>query len=280
MLDRQLGGADLVLDVLAASLAERPLQRALAAVGEEPTECAAQFAAAAAGPGTDQSSSARAGRSVIAVSRRSQSRASSSRGVLGPGPAARSIGSRQASTSSPCSRRTATISPASAVLSAAASSPASGLPSSASCLRRVAGDGYLSQSRMSSFSQAHDAASSRPAVAAARWQLADLLLRRETVTAKPPITSSIGRDRVGSIELARPGQAGARQRPGAGWPGAGPAVPAGARTRTAKALVPVSDKRPAWTRHDMVKQLALVMPPETRQRVAAVLEMLTGLAEI
>jgi hypothetical protein len=30
----------------------------------------------------------------------------------------------------------------------------------------------------------------------------------------------------------------------------------------------------------MVKQLALVMPPETRQRVAAVLEMLTGLAEI
>jgi hypothetical protein len=181
MLDRQLGGADLVLDVLAASLGERPLQRALAAVGEEPAECAAQFAAAAAGPGTDQSSSARAGRSVIAVSRRSQSRASSSRGVLGPGPAARSIGSRQASTSSPCSRRTATISPASAVLSAAASSPASGLPSSASCLRRVAGDGYLSQSRMSSFSQAHDAASSRPAVAAARWQLADLLLRRETV---------------------------------------------------------------------------------------------------
>ncbi|MGO9218758.1 MAG: hypothetical protein ACLP5E_13495, partial [Streptosporangiaceae bacterium] len=38
--------------------------------------------------GTDQSSPARAGRSVIAVSRRSQSRASSSRGVLGPGPAA------------------------------------------------------------------------------------------------------------------------------------------------------------------------------------------------
>ena len=32
-------------------LGERPLQRALAAVGEEPAECAAQFAAAAAGPG-------------------------------------------------------------------------------------------------------------------------------------------------------------------------------------------------------------------------------------
>src|ERR1035441_8812303 len=117
--------------------------------------------------GTDQSSSARAGRSLIAVSRRSHSRASSSRGALGPGPAARSIGSRQASTSSPCSRRAVTISPASAVPPAAASSPASGLPSSASCLRRVAGDGYLSQSRMSSSSQPRDAASSHPAVAAA-----------------------------------------------------------------------------------------------------------------
>lgn len=49
--DWQLGGADLALDVLAAGLGERPLQRALAAVGEEPAECAAQFAAAAAGPG-------------------------------------------------------------------------------------------------------------------------------------------------------------------------------------------------------------------------------------
>ena len=39
MLDWQLGGADLVLDVLAAGLGERPLQRALAAVGEEPAEC-------------------------------------------------------------------------------------------------------------------------------------------------------------------------------------------------------------------------------------------------
>src|ERR1017187_4657739 len=51
VLDWQLGGGDLVLDVLAAGLGERPLQRALAAVGEEPAECAAQFAAAAAGPG-------------------------------------------------------------------------------------------------------------------------------------------------------------------------------------------------------------------------------------
>ena len=41
MLDWQLGGADLVPDVLAAGLGERPLQRALAAVGEEPAECEA-----------------------------------------------------------------------------------------------------------------------------------------------------------------------------------------------------------------------------------------------
>ncbi len=51
VLDWQFGGADLVLDVLAAGVGERPLQRALAAVGEELAECAAQFAAAAAGPG-------------------------------------------------------------------------------------------------------------------------------------------------------------------------------------------------------------------------------------
>ena len=51
MLDWQLGGADLALDVLAAGLGERPLQRALATVGEELAECAAQLATAAAGPG-------------------------------------------------------------------------------------------------------------------------------------------------------------------------------------------------------------------------------------
>jgi len=51
VLDWQLRGADLVLDVLAAGLGERPLQRALGAVGEEPAECAAWFAAAAAGSG-------------------------------------------------------------------------------------------------------------------------------------------------------------------------------------------------------------------------------------
>jgi hypothetical protein len=48
----------------------------------------------------------------------------------------------------------------------------------------------------------------------------------------------------------------------------------------AKALVLVSDQHPAWTRHDLLKQLALVMPPETRQMSAEeALELLLGLAD-
>ena len=48
----------------------------------------------------------------------------------------------------------------------------------------------------------------------------------------------------------------------------------------AKALVLVSEKHPAWTRHDLLKQLALVMPPETwRMDAAAAQELLLGLAE-
>ena len=48
----------------------------------------------------------------------------------------------------------------------------------------------------------------------------------------------------------------------------------------AKALVLVSAKHPAWTRHDLVKQLALVMPPETRQmNPQAAQELLLGLAD-
>ena len=48
----------------------------------------------------------------------------------------------------------------------------------------------------------------------------------------------------------------------------------------AKALVLVSAKHPAWTRHDLVKQLALVMPPETRQMTPqAAQELLLGLAD-
>ena len=49
----------------------------------------------------------------------------------------------------------------------------------------------------------------------------------------------------------------------------------------AEALVLVSAKHPAWTRHDLVKQLALVMSAETRQMNAkAAHELLLGLAEV
>jgi conjugative relaxase-like TrwC/TraI family protein len=48
----------------------------------------------------------------------------------------------------------------------------------------------------------------------------------------------------------------------------------------AKALVLVSAKHPAWTRHDLVRQLALVMPAETRQmNPEAAQALLLGLAD-
>ena len=48
----------------------------------------------------------------------------------------------------------------------------------------------------------------------------------------------------------------------------------------AKALVLVSAQQPAWTRHDLLKQLALVLPAETRQMSPEeAQELLLGLAE-
>ena len=48
----------------------------------------------------------------------------------------------------------------------------------------------------------------------------------------------------------------------------------------AKALILVSDKHPPWTRHDLLKQLALALPPETRQMSPEeAQELLLGLAE-
>ena len=48
----------------------------------------------------------------------------------------------------------------------------------------------------------------------------------------------------------------------------------------AKALTLVSDQHPAWTRHDLLKQLALVMPPEVRHMSPEeARELLLGLAE-
>ena len=47
-----------------------------------------------------------------------------------------------------------------------------------------------------------------------------------------------------------------------------------------KALTLVSDKKPTWTRHELVKQLALVMPAQTRQMTPdAAQELLAGLAD-
>jgi hypothetical protein len=69
-------------------------------------------------------------------------------------------------------------------------------------------------------------------------------------------------------------------------PGSGNRQPDGPPPREAqqralaKALVLVSDKHPAWTRHDLLKQLALVMPPEARRMDApAAQELLHGLAD-
>jgi conjugative relaxase-like TrwC/TraI family protein len=63
-------------------------------------------------------------------------------------------------------------------------------------------------------------------------------------------------------------------------------APAGPPTRQAqeralaKALVLVSAQHPAWTRHDLLKQLAQVMPPETRQMSPEeAQELLLALAE-
>ena len=62
-------------------------------------------------------------------------------------------------------------------------------------------------------------------------------------------------------------------------PAAPPSREAQARA-VQKALALVSDKQPAWTRHDLLKQLALVMPPETRRMSAqAAQELLLGLAD-
>src|SRR6516164_3196473 len=60
----------------------------------------------------------------------------------------------------------------------------------------------------------------------------------------------------------------------------GPPTRAAQARALAKALVLVSDQHPAWTRHDLLKQLALVMPPETRHMDgSAAHDLLHGLAE-
>ena len=65
----------------------------------------------------------------------------------------------------------------------------------------------------------------------------------------------------------------------AGRAPAGPPAREAQARALAKALVLVSDKHPAWTRHDLLKQLALVLPAETRQMSPEeAQELLLGLA--
>jgi TrwC relaxase/AAA domain len=68
-----------------------------------------------------------------------------------------------------------------------------------------------------------------------------------------------------AVSTARsPGAQAASEHPGGRAPAGPPTRKAQARA-LAKALVLVSAKHPAWTRHDLLKQLALVMPAQTRQ---------------
>jgi conjugative relaxase-like TrwC/TraI family protein len=82
-----------------------------------------------------------------------------------------------------------------------------------------------------------------------------------------------------SVSSTRGPGARASGHPGGRAPTGPPSREAQARA-LAKALILVSATHPAWTRHDLVKQLALVMPPETRQMSPqAAHELLLGLAE-
>ena len=82
-----------------------------------------------------------------------------------------------------------------------------------------------------------------------------------------------------AVSDARGPQAQAGEHHGGRAPTGPPTREAQARA-LAKALVLVSDKHPAWTRHDLLKQLALVLPPETRYlSVEEAQELLVGLVE-
>jgi conjugative relaxase-like TrwC/TraI family protein len=65
-----------------------------------------------------------------------------------------------------------------------------------------------------------------------------------------------------------------------GWAPSGPPAREAQERALVKALVLVSDQHPAWTRHDLLKQLGLVLPAETRQmNPEEAQELLFGLAE-
>src|ERR1039458_6125488 len=66
------------------------------------------------------------------------------------------------------------------------------------------------------------------------------------------------------VSNARGPGANEHEHPGGRAP-TGPPTREAQERALAKALVLVSDQHPAWTRHDLLKYLALTLPPETRQ---------------
>jgi AAA domain/TrwC relaxase len=104
---------------------------------------------------------------------------------------------------------------------------------------------------------------------ARRW---DATIGGELAGIAPAVSNARGPD------ASAPG-AGDGGEPGGPEP-AGPPSGEAQQRALQKALVLVSDKHPAWTQHDLLKQLALVMPAETRHMGAeAAHELLLGLAE-
>ena len=99
---------------------------------------------------------------------------------------------------------------------------------------------------------------------AARW---DTTLGGQLAGIAPAVSNARGPDATAPAAADGPGPAGPLSRE--------------AQARAVqKALALVSEKQPAWTRHDLVKQLALVMPAESRRMSArAARELLLGLAE-
>ena len=99
---------------------------------------------------------------------------------------------------------------------------------------------------------------------AARW---DATLGGQLASITAAVSNARGPDATAPAGVDGPGPAGLLSRE--------------AQARAVqKALALVSEKQPAWTRHDLVKQLALVMPAESRRMSAqAARELLLGLAE-
>jgi conjugative relaxase-like TrwC/TraI family protein len=104
---------------------------------------------------------------------------------------------------------------------------------------------------------------------AERW---DATIGGELAGIAPAVSEACGPGGGGFANDADPGPEGAQ-------PGGPPAREAQQRALE-KALVLVSGKHPTWTRHELLKQLALVMPPEAgRMDAKSAQELLHGLAD-